>query len=383
MLIVSKNLTTGGIENSFINFVKNVKDDISIETFLCNNNGVLKSKMPQDIKVVEGNQVIKALNGADSLYVGNDKTTKFKRGFRNFVKCVVNKLGLKGILKWWGILTTKKIKETYDCALCYYAQSDMCSKITLKKVNAKQKWAYIHADVSKFEIGKKIEKLLKKYDKILCVSHSCAEIFKKRYADLANKVDYVYNFQNCETIRNLANEFEVEYPETFNIVSVSRLSELEKGIMRSTDVFKQLKEEGYKFNWQVIGGGCDEALIKKYIEDNGMTGCITMHGTKANPYPYIKAADLFYLGSYHESWGIVLIEALALGVPIVTTKTSSSKEILGEKCFICNNDKQSIYEQLKFVLDNKEILKSKKEEIKNYEFDNEANKKRLLEMLKK
>lgn len=382
VLCLSRNLMAGGIESSFINFVENVKGAVDLDLFLCNNNGVMKDKLDKNLKLYEGNYFIRFLNRSETFGMEPGKKSKLKSLWVKTLKFIYNKMGVKILFKWLGMLKTKKIKEEYDCAICFYSQIEICSNLLLKKVNAKKKFAVIHADVSKFELDKKVVKLLAKYDEILCVSKSCAEIFKNKYKHLKDKVDYLYNFQDNEKIKKLSYEFDIEYPQTFNIVTVARLCEGEKGFTRSLKVFKKLHEEGYNFCWNIIGDGGDRWLVEEFISNNNMSEYVKLYGNQSNPYPYIKAANMFYLGSYHESWGIVLIESLLLDVPILTAKTSSSKEILGDKCFICENNERSIYENLKHILDNKHLLDIEKEKIKNYRFDNESNKNRFLKLIR-
>ena len=115
IIVVSKNLMTGGIENYFINFTANVKDIADVDVFLCNNNGALKDKMPKDVNIFEGNKIIKSLSGADFASSGStpSKSFKLKRFLKNCAKFIVLKLHLMKLLKWFGIATTKKIKQEY------------------------------------------------------------------------------------------------------------------------------------------------------------------------------------------------------------------------------------------------------------------------------
>lgn len=382
VLILSRNLMAGGIETSYLNFIENMKDSVNLETFLCNYNGILKNKMSKDIKLYEGNKVLKFLTPTDGASV-KSKKSKFKMCLRNVIKFFYNVFGFKKLLKFYAVTTTKKIKKEYDCALCFYAQNDLCCEIALKKVNAKQKFAFVHADVSKSPINKKSLKMFKQFDKILCVSNSCASVFKSVYPHLADKVDYLYNFQNTEKIKQQANEFDVDFPNNFNIVTVARLSENEKGFLRSLNVFNKLHKHGYKFHWHIIGEGLDRDRIEEYIENNNMKDFVTLHGNQINPYPYIKSADLFYLGSYHESWGLVIVESLVLGVPVLTTKTCSAFEILGNKCMICENNENEIYNSFEFILKNKDVLNLKQKEIENYNFDNNKIKEKFLTLIKR
>ena len=123
---------------------------------------------------------------------------------------------------------------------------------------------------------------------------------------------------------------------------------------------KALKEEGLDFCWHIVGSGYCEREIKEYIDTNGLADCCIMHGHQNNPYPYIKAADLFFLGSYHEAAPMVFAESMLLKVPVLTTNTCSAVELVGEKGFVCENSEEGIYEALKNLISNKELILLKK-----------------------
>ena len=98
---------------------------------------------------------------------------------------------------------------------------------------------------------------------------------------------------------------------------------------------------------------------------------IHLYGNQDNPYPYIKAANLFYLGSFHEAAPMVYAEAMTLGVPVLTTNTCSAEELVGEKGFVCENDENGIYKEFESVFECPQKLNEKKDEIKNYKVNNE------------
>ena len=74
-----------------------------------------------------------------------------------------------------------------------------------------------------------------------------------------------------------------------------------------------------------------EPALSRMIADRGLGDRVIVAGFKENPYPWIAAADLLALASDHEGLPNVIIEALSLGVPVVSTDCPSGpREILGE-----------------------------------------------------
>ena len=74
-----------------------------------------------------------------------------------------------------------------------------------------------------------------------------------------------------------------------------------------------------------------EARLTAMIDARGLTQQVTVRGFQANPYPWIAGADLLVLSSDHEGLPNVIIEALAVGTPVVSTDCPSGpREIMGE-----------------------------------------------------
>lgn len=380
VLIITKNLIAGGIETSMLSFIENMKSIVDIDLMVFNKSGILMDRLPSDIQVFEGGRILRSLNRACQGGNNNNQQSKKIDIKRLIVKCV-KALGGRKILSQFAFVG-QKIKNEYDIVLCYNGLDQISADFALKCVKAKQKMIYVHSDVSRYDIKRKMLTNYEQFNKILCVSRSCAEIFKNKYPNLADKVDYLYNFQDIDRIKNGAEEFTVEYGKDVNIVSVSRLSE-EKAHLRSLQVFNKLHNEGYRFHWHIVGDGDTRPLIEKYIQDNKMEEYITLHGNQKNPYPYIKSSDIFYLGSYHEAAPMVYSEAMTLGVPVITTRTSSSEELVGDLGFICDNSEEDIYAAFKEILTNTDKITAKKNSLENYSYDNDKIKERFNDMTQK
>jgi glycosyltransferase involved in cell wall biosynthesis len=72
------------------------------------------------------------------------------------------------------------------------------------------------------------------------------------------------------------------------------------------------------------------------IEARGLGQRVTVAGFQPNPYPWIAGADLLVLCSDHEGLPNVIIEALAVGTPVVSTDCPSGpREILGDALAQC------------------------------------------------
>jgi len=107
---------------------------------------------------------------------------------------------------------------------------------------------------------------------------------------------------------------------------------------------------------------------------------ITLVGSKVNPFPHIKAADLLMLCTYFEAAPMVFGEAMTLGVPVLTTNTVSAADLISDKGFVCGNNEKGIYVCIAEILSNAEQVAGKKDSIANYCYPNDEIKEKFLEL---
>ena len=69
----------------------------------------------------------------------------------------------------------------------------------------------------------------------------------------------------------------------------------------------------------IVGEGPLRRTLERQIEALGLTDTVRLLGFQTNPYQYMVAADVFVLSSLYEGFGNVIVEAMACGVPVVST----------------------------------------------------------------
>ncbi len=147
----------------------------------------------------------------------------------------------------------------------------------------------------------------------------------------SEKIVRVPNPADLEQIQSLGAAPIAEWDRLYSrpaICAVGRLEE-EKGYPYLLRAFEML--DNRDIHLIILGKGEDEAKLKRLAVDLRVEDRVFFVGFQTNPYRFIKHASLLVLSSLWEGQPNVLIEALALGTPIVATDCSSSiREVLGK-----------------------------------------------------
>ena len=122
-------------------------------------------------------------------------------------------------------------------------------------------------------------------------------------------------------------------------------------------VFKRLNDEGLDLQLSIIGSGEKYNELNNYIEQNNLKNKVFLLGYRENPYKYVKNSDLFVCSSISEGFSLVIGEAMAIGVPVISVDCPGVNEVLGfgEYGMLVNNDEDSLCNGIKMLNDNKKL----------------------------
>lgn len=255
-------------------------------------------------------------------------------------------------------------KREYDVAINFLEIDS--PEFILKNVNAKKYIQWYHTDVANLDYPEETDKMIplyKKMDAIICVAESAKKSFVERYPELSDKTYVIYNFFDVETIVDKSKEnfsYQVKNDELI-LLSVGRMT-TQKSYDRFLNVLSRVKNDGYNFIWYVLGDGQEKEKIEMKITELNLNENVVLVGLTDNPYKYMKNCDLFVLPSEWEGFPTVTVEAKILSCPVLATDVSGIKEQLihGETGWIVNNDENAIYEGLKYLFDNLNLLEKLK-----------------------
>jgi CDP-glycerol glycerophosphotransferase len=109
--------------------------------------------------------------------------------------------------------------------------------------------------------------------------------------------------------------------------TVGRLSP-EKGHERLIRAFAEVHKANPKSQLVIVGEGPERPRLEALVHTLGLERSVVLTGLLLNPYPVMRAFDCFVLSSIYEGQGIVVIEALTLGIPAVSTDIPGPRSLL-------------------------------------------------------
>ena len=157
-------------------------------------------------------------------------------------------------------------------------------------------------------------------------SREAALDFKKRFPIRDEKLSVIYNFIDVKKIRDLARrELSKEYRSFYRgfvFITAGRLYPT-KGHVHLLRAFKKVSEGNAAARLILLGDGPLRRTLSDVIRKLGLETRVLLPGFQKNPFAWIHRADVFVLSSKEEGFPNALLEAIALGKPVISTDCPS------------------------------------------------------------
>lgn len=363
LLFINGHMNLGGAEKSLLDILKHIDySKYHVELLLLEEFGDYVDEIPKEVKV----KLFDLHNTYGNIFSCVKKCVKqrdWKNIYVRFVFVCTHFLGISS-LKWLEKIIVGR--EKYDCVIAF--RPGIATNLAAYAVHAKKRitWWH-HGEINLNENQQnEYEIVCGEMDRIIVVSDSCAKLLADCFPMHKGKITVIPNMIDTEQLRIKANSY-VPFDNrigVYNLVTVGRLSS-EKHIENVIIAAKALAEQKEVFRWFVIGDGEQKLKLEQMIRENGIKNVVFLVGRKENPYPYMKQADLFVHPSYVESQGLVVLEAMTLGVPCVVTKSLGPCEFIknGVTGLLTEQSPESLTEQVIKILQDKMLYEKIKENV--------------------
>lgn len=262
---------------------------------------------------------------SDIINFGEDEIALSLKDFVEYSKIDRIKFYLSIPFKLRQIIIDKKIDYTIsfgDMANCF-------SALTKTKEN---KIASIHSlksvEITQLTLMNKLfiksyKTIYKRFNKVVCISKGIKQDLINNFSYAFDNLKVIYNPHDVQYIVNKSKEEigDIAESKIFNketIIFLGRFS-IQKSPWHLINAFYKSKNENR--NLVFIGDGNEEVFdfLKKQVKDLKLENQVFFLGRKSNPYKYLKRAKILALSSLYEGTPNVIAEAIALGIPIISS----------------------------------------------------------------
>lgn len=285
-------------------------------------------------------------------YGGNAEKLLKERGFE--VHILSRQFAIKKILNIWAVYRLiKKIKP--DVVHTAAAEANFHGIIAAKLAGVKIIIGEEIGIPNHTKIAQRIFKLVYKFArKIVCVS----EAVKKHLIGI-REIDrekglVIYNPANAPS-----GHFQINNSNIFNIVYVGRLEKV-KNVELLLHAFSKI--ENPKVHLTIVGEGRERVNLEALTTALSLSGKVKFTGFSENPHQFLASANLFVLPSFSEGFGIAVVEAMLMKVPVLCSNVGGIPE------FVKDNDNGWLFnplEETELIDKLKIILAKNKSDLSN------------------
>lgn len=321
ILFINGHLNVGGVEKSLVDILQHMDyERFDIDLLLLEELGDYKEEIPPQVNII-----LKSLRNTYGplipclfrcLITGDIFSFKMRLIF-----LAAKYFGPKQLRLSRKLLTEDR---NYDCAIGF--RSGICTQVAVFAANAKKKITWWHH--GEFNVPVKAYKqVVENCDAVVAVSQSCGDMLQQYIPEVRPLLFVIPNMVDVKALEKKAGEICVYREKCPHYVTVCRISP-EKHVENILYAAEQLKQQGFCFRWHIVGDGALRSELESRAAAMGISDCVCFEGSKTNPYPYIKNACLYVHPSYVESQGLTILEAMALGIPCVVTKSRGPCEFI-------------------------------------------------------
>jgi glycosyltransferase involved in cell wall biosynthesis len=237
------------------------------------------------------------------------------------------------------ILKTISIVKSADVIIGGLELTATYYAVLLGKLFQKKVIGWIHTSLKEYiqKVGSKHILLVHLFypfvDHFITVSNGVKEGLQKDFKLFTNKP--IRTIYNCIDINSITRKSIETVPFDFKlptIISCGRMDQ-PKGFDILIEATNILLKKGMVFSLIILGDGPDLKKLKNIASTLGVIDFIHFPGFQSNPYAWFKKSDVFVLSSRYEGFGMVLIEAMAVGTPVISTNCQ-----YGPAEILCNGE---------------------------------------------
>lgn len=316
ILFVIPDLEVGGVQRALVTLLNAApldKLDITLLTF--REGGKLHAQLPHQVHV----KVEPQIGQAEKLRATVSKILRQCRlnGLFDFAKRIYHYSGK--------IMAKANNDGEYDAAVAY--SDGLATWYVSKSVQAAKKIAFVHTDFTQAGYKARQEReIYSSFEQIVFASQAARRSFLAVLPEWEERTVILPNAVDIQQVLKLAEEpIPCLKKGVVKLATVGRLSH-EKGVEKIPPLLRRLKDAGQKVCWYVVGDGPERDNLLRQARKLGVEEELILVGQLENPYPYMRACDVYVQPSEYEGYCIALAEARLLCRPIAVCDFAGAGE---------------------------------------------------------
>lgn len=396
ILFVINSLGQGGAEKALVELLNVLNpEQYDLYLFLMVNRGELYLQLPSYVRVLHSKRDPRSVLSPAGQFacIRTAARASFRRLSlfrdlpylcRNWRDLKRRKIPLNLTQLTWKVVSdgSRRLPQEFDLAVAYLEGA--ATYYVADHVRAKRKAAFVHVNFSKAGYTRGLNgTCYDRFDRVYTVSDNVKADFLGVHPEQEAKTRVFHNIINVPRILEKAGEpgFEDGYGGK-RIVTLGRLTP-EKGYELPIKALALLLKEGRDLRWYALGEGPERPKLEKLIAELGLEGRFLLMGSKENPYPYLKAADIYVHATRYEGKSVSIEEAQVLRKPIVASDIPGNREqiLSGKDGLLVELAPEKLAAAIASLLDSPETCCLFEQELARKEFAYETDVREFLNMM--
>lgn len=332
IVFVIDSLRIGGIQNELITLLNQMDYEKYKVTLICfHENDERERLIDSNVLIKHPSRLLNIITATNEEAKKNAATYPLRTLFSLMCKLVGAKKTYKFVFK------KIAIPDSFDYAISYSNNITEkgiyfgCNQFVLKNIDAKEKATWLHVDYKAMHLNTQTNiQEYNNFDKIVCVSNAVRKSLLDLHPEYSSKCIVINNIIDKDKVDSLASQ-NCSYARidtnVFNITTIGRL-DANKNQILCIKIANILKNKGFHFKWWIVGDGPDRKFLEDEIKKLEIEEYVVITGYQENPYSLLKRCNLFVSTSKSESYGLAIVEALYLGIPVLVNHFPASTEII-------------------------------------------------------